>query len=152
MEKFISVTAIFFYSQNKKRHRRHRHTTHHTPHTTHHTLTPHSTPLPPFPHSMSSYLSSSKNTSGGRACVVTTLSPSPTNSMEIQQLPLLTPNSGEVVIQVKSCGVNFPDLLQVQGKYQFKPPLPFAPGGEVVRRGILNTFLCCSSSSTFRIS
>jgi len=32
---------------------------------------------------------------------------------------------------VKSVGINFPDLLQVQGKYQFKPPLPFAPGGEV---------------------
>jgi len=37
----------------------------------------------------------------------------------------------EVVIQVQSAGVNFPDVLIVQGKYQFKAPLPFAPGCEV---------------------
>jgi len=32
---------------------------------------------------------------------------------------------------VKACGVNFPDTLIIQGKYQFKPELPFSPGGEV---------------------
>ena len=37
----------------------------------------------------------------------------------------------EVLIAVKACGVNFPDTLIIQNKYQFKPPLPFAPGGEV---------------------
>ena len=37
----------------------------------------------------------------------------------------------EVLIEVKACGVNFPDALIIQNKYQFKPPLPFAPGGEV---------------------
>jgi NADPH2:quinone reductase len=37
----------------------------------------------------------------------------------------------QVLIQVKACGVNFPDALIIQNKYQFKPPLPFAPGGEV---------------------
>lgn len=42
--------------------------------------------------------------------------------------PLL---AGEVRINVHSCGVNFPDILIVQGKYQQKPPLPFSPGGEV---------------------
>ena len=51
--------------------------------------------------------------------------------MQLTQLPLLTPDADEVVIHVRACGVNFPDLLQVQGRYQFKPPLPFAPGGEV---------------------
>jgi len=35
-----------------------------------------------------------------------------------------------VQVAVKACAVNFPDLLMIQGKYQFKPPLPFAPGGE----------------------
>ena len=40
------------------------------------------------------------------------------------------PGPGEVQINVKACSVNFPDLLMIQGKYQFKPPLPFAPGGE----------------------
>lgn len=38
---------------------------------------------------------------------------------------------GEVVIEVQAAGVNFPDLLITQGKYQFKPPPPFVPGGEV---------------------
>ena len=38
---------------------------------------------------------------------------------------------GEVRIEVHACGVNFADVLIVQGKYQLKPPLPFVPGGEV---------------------
>lgn len=41
-----------------------------------------------------------------------------------------TPGLGEVLIDVKAAGVNFPDLLMVAGKYQFKPELPFVPGGE----------------------
>jgi len=38
---------------------------------------------------------------------------------------------GEVVVSVRACGVNFPDVLLVQGKYQVKPPLPFSPGVEI---------------------
>jgi len=38
---------------------------------------------------------------------------------------------GDVRIRVRAAGVNFPDLLIIENKYQFKPPLPFAPGGEV---------------------
>ncbi len=41
------------------------------------------------------------------------------------------PGRGQVVVSVKACGVNFPDTLLIQNKYQFKPPLPFSPGGEV---------------------
>ncbi|MGB8434997.1 MAG: NADPH:quinone oxidoreductase family protein [Burkholderiales bacterium] len=37
---------------------------------------------------------------------------------------------GEVVVSVKACGVNFPDVLLVQGKYQVRPDLPFSPGVE----------------------
>jgi hypothetical protein len=36
-----------------------------------------------------------------------------------------------VVVAVKAAGVNFPDTLIIQGKYQFKPEPPFSPGGEV---------------------
>lgn len=43
--------------------------------------------------------------------------------------PIIT--ESQVLISVKACGVNFPDNLIIQGKYQFKPELPFAPGGEV---------------------
>ena len=39
--------------------------------------------------------------------------------------------AGEVVVDVKAAGVNFPDVLMIQGKYQVKPPLPFTPGVEL---------------------
>ncbi len=38
---------------------------------------------------------------------------------------------GQVVVSVKAAGVNFPDVLITQGKYQFQPPMPFSPGSEV---------------------
>jgi NADPH2:quinone reductase len=41
------------------------------------------------------------------------------------------PGPGQVVVDMKAAGVNFPDALMIQGKYQFKPPLPFAPGAEL---------------------
>ncbi len=42
-----------------------------------------------------------------------------------------TPKAGEVVIEVKAVGINYPDTLIIEDKYQFKPPRPFAPGAEV---------------------
>ncbi len=39
--------------------------------------------------------------------------------------------SGEVVVAVKACGVNYPDVIIIEDKYQFKPERPFSPGGEV---------------------
>lgn len=52
-------------------------------------------------------------------------------SLILQEIisPIIT--ESQVLISVKACGVNFPDNLIIQGKYQFKPELPFAPGGEV---------------------
>lgn len=52
-------------------------------------------------------------------------------TLQLADIPDLTPGDGEVLIHVKACGVNFPDVLMIQDKYQFKPPLPFSPGGEV---------------------
>jgi len=43
----------------------------------------------------------------------------------------LVPGPGQVAIDVKAAGVNFPDVLIIQGKYQFKPELPFTPGSEL---------------------
>jgi NADPH2:quinone reductase len=40
-------------------------------------------------------------------------------------------NCGQVRIEIKACGVNFPDLLMIAGKYQKQPPMPFSPGFEV---------------------
>lgn len=42
-----------------------------------------------------------------------------------------TPGPGEVVIEVKAVGVNYPDALIIADKYQFRPERPFAPGAEV---------------------
>ncbi|HEX4987077.1 MAG TPA: NADPH:quinone oxidoreductase family protein [Burkholderiales bacterium] len=52
-------------------------------------------------------------------------------SLVLEDVPPLKPGSGQVVVGVKACGVNFPDTLIIQGRYQFKPELPFSPGGEV---------------------
>ncbi len=49
----------------------------------------------------------------------------------VEDVPSPKPASGQVVVSVKACGVNFPDTLIIQGKYQFKPEMPFSPGGEV---------------------
>jgi NADPH2:quinone reductase len=55
----------------------------------------------------------------------------PPEELELRDVPGPAPGKGQVLVSVKSCGVNFPDVLVIQDKYQFKPPLPFAPGGEI---------------------
>src|SRR5262245_11841335 len=41
------------------------------------------------------------------------------------------PGGGQILVKVKVAGLNFPDLLVITGKYQFKPALPFSPGFEI---------------------
>ena len=53
------------------------------------------------------------------------------DTLELAELPTPQPGAGQVRIAVKAAGVNFPDTLIIQNKYQFKPALPFAPGGEL---------------------
>jgi NADPH:quinone reductase len=55
----------------------------------------------------------------------------PPDSLVVEDVPSPEPGKGQVVISVKAAGVNFPDVLIIQNKYQFRPPLPFSPGGEV---------------------
>ena len=55
----------------------------------------------------------------------------PPEALVFQELPSPRPGDGEVVITVKAASVNFPDVLIIQNKYQFKPPLPFSPGSEL---------------------
>ena len=55
----------------------------------------------------------------------------PPDSLVIEELPSPQPAAGEVVISVKAASLNFPDVLIIQNKYQFKPPLPFSPGSEL---------------------
>lgn len=52
-------------------------------------------------------------------------------TLVIEDVAVPTPGKGQVLVQVKACGVNYPDVLIIQDMYQFKPPRPFSPGGEV---------------------
>src|SRR5689334_21709431 len=52
-------------------------------------------------------------------------------TLSLEELPEPKPGPGEVLLAVKACGVNYPDLLIIEDRYQFKPQRPFAPGGEV---------------------
>ena len=45
-------------------------------------------------------------------------------SVRLLEQDLPDPAPGEIRVRLKACAVNFPDLLMIQGKYQFKPPLP----------------------------
>ena len=53
------------------------------------------------------------------------------DTLVVRDLPDVVPEAGKVAILVEAAGVNFPDVLIIQNKYQFKPPLPFTPGGEL---------------------
>jgi len=55
-------------------------------------------------------------------------------AMRFQTLPTPEPAAGEVRIAIEAASLNFPDLLIVEGKYQFKPALPFVPGAEFAGR------------------
>ena len=53
------------------------------------------------------------------------------DALVLEDLPSLAPAAGQVVVSMKAAGVNFPDTLIIQGKYQMKPPFPFSPGTEL---------------------
>ncbi|MFS4416549.1 NADPH:quinone oxidoreductase family protein [Maribacter sp. 2307ULW6-5] len=55
----------------------------------------------------------------------------PPSTLALETVPEPVPGEMEVLVQVKACGVNFPDTLIIQGKYQFKPQLPFTPGSDL---------------------
>lgn len=55
----------------------------------------------------------------------------PPDRLVVEEVPDPEAGEGEIVVDVAGCGVNFPDVLMIQDKYQFKPDLPFSPGGEV---------------------
>jgi NADPH2:quinone reductase len=55
----------------------------------------------------------------------------PPESLTVEEVASPVAGPGEVVITTRAASVNFPDVLIIQNKYQFKPPLPFSPGSEV---------------------
>ena len=68
-------------------------------------------------------------TTAYRAVLCRRLGP-PHDGLEPAVLPRPALNPGEVRVAIRAAGMNFPDLLQVAGTYQHKPPLPFVPGFE----------------------
>ena len=56
--------------------------------------------------------------------------PTGIDSLQWQELPTPAPQAGQALVSVKAASLNFPDILIVQNKYQFKPALPFVPGSE----------------------
>ena len=55
----------------------------------------------------------------------------PPSKLVMEEVEAPSPNKNEVLVEVKACSVNFPDTLIIQGLYQFRPPMPFAPGSDV---------------------
>ena len=53
------------------------------------------------------------------------------DGLEIEDVAEPGVRAGQILVDVKACSVNFPDLLMIQDLYQFKPGLPFIPGSEV---------------------
>lgn len=67
-----------------------------------------------------------------RAVLCKTLGPP--ESLVVEEVPSKPLEAGQVRIAVAACGVNFPDTLIIEGKYQYRPDPPFSPGGEVSGR------------------
>lgn len=55
----------------------------------------------------------------------------PPETLPLREIPIPQPGPGEVLIRTAAAGVNFPETLIIENKYQIKPPLPFSPGGEL---------------------
>jgi NADPH2:quinone reductase len=55
----------------------------------------------------------------------------PPENLVVEEVPDPQPKPHQLLVDVHACGVNFPDVLMVQDLYQFKPALPFSPGGEI---------------------
>lgn len=54
----------------------------------------------------------------------------PPEAVSLEDLPSPTVGPGQARVRVRACGINFPDVLMIAGKYQHKPELPFIPGME----------------------
>lgn len=52
-------------------------------------------------------------------------------TLRLEDVPEPKPGPGELLVRVRACAMNFPDVLIIEDKYQLKPQRPFAPGGEI---------------------
>ena len=52
-------------------------------------------------------------------------------TLRLEEVPEPKPGPGQVLLRTRACGVNVPDVLIIEDRYQFRPERPFAPGAEV---------------------
>jgi len=52
-------------------------------------------------------------------------------TLRLEDIADPTPGPGELLVRVRACSINYPDVLIIEDKYQLKPPRPFAPGSEI---------------------
>lgn len=52
-------------------------------------------------------------------------------TLRLEEVPEPKPGPGELLVRVHACAINYPDVLIIEDRYQFRPPRPFAPGGEI---------------------
>ena len=57
--------------------------------------------------------------------------PGPPETLRLSEVPESKAGPGELLVRVHACAINYPDVLIIEDKYQFRPPRPFAPGGEI---------------------
>src|SRR3954468_6813758 len=53
------------------------------------------------------------------------------DTLVLRDLPDPRPGPGQLLVRVRAASINYPDVLIIEDKYQFRPPRPFAPGGEI---------------------
>jgi len=59
------------------------------------------------------------------------VAPGGPETLRVEDVTDPTPGRGDLVVRVRACAINFPDVLIIEDKYQLKPQRPFAPGGEI---------------------
>ena len=52
-------------------------------------------------------------------------------TLSLEEVPDPVAGAGDLLVRVRAAAINYPDVLIIEDKYQFKPPRPFAPGGEI---------------------
>ena len=59
------------------------------------------------------------------------MAPGGPDTLELAEIEQPATGPGDLLVRVRACAINYPDVLIIEDKYQFKPPRPFAPGGEI---------------------
>jgi NADPH2:quinone reductase len=59
------------------------------------------------------------------------IEPGGPETLRVEDVPDPVPGPGDLLVRVRACAINFPDVLIIEGKYQLRPPRPFAPGSEI---------------------